>query len=517
DRRRSPRIRPAARAHGRALRSAVDRGTARLGSQHDDAPHRGRDAWPPGGDARGDRPRPADPSGGRPAARPAGAVGPGARSGFRPGADGRRRPARLRAGRARPRCAGGRPGARRVGRRAGVARRPRRWGRLRRLPRRARPSPRAASRLRRLLRGPRASLRRPARGLRAGPEGGRSAAAARRAAGGAGAAGGLGRRARRGGVRRPARLLPGRAPAHRDARAAARGRIRRRQLAARSLAASLRLGPVDARRARHHGLRRGRPRRHAVLDPPRVRPWPLRVAGRSRVRAHPARRAGFARPARVPEPSVGERDRPLAAVLRLAAAAPEIGVSRRLRLDRRRRPVSRPQRRAAVGGAHLRRRDDVQPPHRAADGTRDASDRGRAGGRPAAGGVERGYAPAARRRGHRRRPRRAAGHPLGRRVVRLLPDLRRGQPDGRPAVGGAARRPARRRRPARGRRLRAAARVAAREGAPARAQVLAARAAVPGDGGAPAGRPVRDLPRRQAGRRRSGRPERRGGADAGGL
>ena len=63
--------------------------------------------------------------------------------------------------------------------------------------------------------------------------------------------------------------------------------------------------------------------------------------------------------------------------------------------------------------------------------------------RPAAR-VERGHAPAARRRRARRRPGRAAGRALGRRADRLLPDLHARQPDGRAALGGAARGPARR-------------------------------------------------------------------------
>ena len=56
-----------------------------------------------------------------------------------------------------------------------------------------------------------------------------------------------------------------------------------------------------------------------------------------------------------------------------------------------------------------------------------------------------GMAAAARRRGAQRRRGRAAGHPLGRRADRLLPDVHDRQPDGRPAVGAHRHRPARRR------------------------------------------------------------------------
>ena len=127
------------------------------------------------------------------------------------------------------------------------------------------------------------------------------------------------------------------APARRGARAARRGRLRPRPLAPGPVAAPVRAEPRADRRPPDHQVRRARLRRRAVLRAARVRPRALRGLRRPGAGPHLARRAGLARRARVPEPAVGERRRPLAPVLRVAAAAAAAPVPGRLRRPRRRR------------------------------------------------------------------------------------------------------------------------------------------------------------------------------------
>ena len=197
-----------------------------------------------------------------------------------------------------------------------------------------------------------------------------------------------------------------------------------------------------------------------------------------------ARRRRRARHARVPEPAVGEPRRPRAS--RSASGSCRScsatsgdpfdawDVSRAL-------PLRQPG--AALADPDRGRRDDLQPAHRAAVRARAGAGRGAAQRRRPPGRLGRGDAPAARAGdavGARGRP---AGHPLGHRDDRLLPDVHDREPDGRAAVAGAAHRPAGHRRLHRRGRLRAAARVAARQHPPARPQVRLARAAAPRDRG----------------------------------
>ena len=130
-------------------------------------------------------------------------------------------------------------------------------------------------------------------------------------------------------------------------------------------------------------------------------------------------------------------------VLRLGAAAARGAAARRARRHDRGRPLPRRQRRPPQPDPRRGRRDDVQPAHRPALRARARPDRGLARGRRPAARVERGHAPAAGARRARRRPGRPAGRALGRRAARLLPHLHARQPDGRAAVGDAARRAAR--------------------------------------------------------------------------
>ncbi len=120
------------------------------------------------------------------------------------------------------------------------------------------------------------------------------------------------------------------------------------------------------------------------------------------------------------------------------------------------------------------------------------------------GRVERRDARPARRDRPGRCPRLPAGHPLGVRRARLLPDLRDRQHHERPAVGGAARAGRRHRRGARGRRLRAGARLAARQRALPRARVRSPGAAAPGDRAGARSRAAAGLPHHEV--RRALRP-----------
>ena len=76
----------------------------------------------------------------------------------------------------------------------------------------------------------------------------------------------------------------------------------------------------DDRRPGDDAVRRARPR-VAVQLHARDRPRPLRARRQPDARAHAARLGLLVGPAREPEPSLGERGRPLAAVLPLAAPA----------------------------------------------------------------------------------------------------------------------------------------------------------------------------------------------------
>ena len=153
--------------------------------------------------------------------------------------------------------------------------------------------------------------------------------------------------------------------------------------------------------------------------------------------------------------AVGEPRRPLASVLRVGAAAAAAQSRRAVRDDGRRVDVPRRQPGPAVADPDRGRRDDLQPPHRAALRARAGDGRRPARGRRPAGRLGRGHAPAARAGDPERDGGRPAGHPLGRGDDRLLPDVHDREPDGRRAVAGAVRRSARHRRPDRGRRLRA--------------------------------------------------------------
>ena len=351
----------------------------------------------------------------------------------------RRRPARggdaarLREGGPRPHEPGGGDEPRGLARRrrlAGGAR----GGGLLPLPRRARPSPRAARPLRRVLPRRRASLRRGARRLRARDDDGAGPPAAGRARRRTGAArrgrdgaGGRGRPPARRGVR-------GRGPAARGDGAARGRRLRSRPLAPGRLAAPVRAGDRRRRRPRDHALRHPQLRRGVLRRAARVRPRPLRGEHPRPPQAHSARAPGVARRARVPEPAVGEHRRPRAAVLHLG---PRLAGARAPG-DRRRHDAGRAVPRAQPGRAEpdprRLRRDDVQPPHRPAVRARGRADGGRTRGRRPSARLERGDAPAARARRPRRRPGRPAGRPLGRRDDRLLPHLQPRQPHGGAAV-----------------------------------------------------------------------------------
>ncbi len=75
------------------------------------------------------------------------------------------------------------------------------------------------------------------------------------------------------------------------------------------------------RRADHHPLGRGLLADVAVRRDARVRPRPVRGRDRAGAAAQPDRRDAVARPARVPEPTVGEHGRPRPRVLHGAGAA----------------------------------------------------------------------------------------------------------------------------------------------------------------------------------------------------
>ena len=213
--------------------------------------------------------------------------------------------------------------------------------RLRSLPPVARPPARVEARVHRMLRARRRSLRHPAGRLRARNDDGRGPGRLRPAQERAHPAdrglGGRRRRARR-------RALPGGGPAADQPRRDDGLRLRAHLVPARQHRPSLLLGVRDDRRPRHDALLRDRPR-VAVQLPARDRPRPLRARRQPVARAHAARRGLLVGPAREPEPAVGERGRPLAAVLPLAPPAARGHVPRRARA---------PERRGVPGGGQLR-------------------------------------------------------------------------------------------------------------------------------------------------------------------
>ena len=97
-----------------------------------------------------------------------------------------------------------------------------------------------------------------------------------------------------------------------------------------------------------------------------------------------------------------------------------------------------------------RGRGDLRAAHRPALRARAGAHRGRSRRRRPPRGLEGAHARLPRPRACPTTPRRAAGHPLGRGRLRLLPDLRAGQRHRRSAVAARDRRPPRPRRAARG-------------------------------------------------------------------
>ena len=105
--------------------------------------------------------------------------------------------------------------------------------------------------------------------------------------------------------------------------------------------------------------------------------------------------------------------------------------------DRARGPPCQPRRCRALADPRLRRSAHLPAAHHPALRTRAGADRRRAGSAPILPVAWRdGMQPPARRRAAFRRARVLAGRPLGRRRVRLLPELCAGLPDRRAAVGG---------------------------------------------------------------------------------
>ena len=298
---------------------------------------------------------------------------------------------------------GDRPAPRRAPSRRGWS--AREAARLRPLPARSGARARAAPPLRRVLRRHRrvrAPVRRPARRLRARADRRRAARAVR-----APAARSSSRSCRppRRAARTARAILPGHFPVDRAA-AAASARCStavgfeaehwRLDASVHPFARSM----APHRRAADDALGGGRPGDGVLLLPARVRPRALRGADGPAPLPHDAGRGGRARRARVAEPAVGEPRRPLAAVLRVgaAAAAPHLGGPFDAIDADRALPRGQPGR--LVAGPDRGRRDDLQPPHRAALRARARAGRGPARGRGPAGRLERGHAPAARPRGH---------------------------------------------------------------------------------------------------------------------
>ena len=209
--------------------------------------------------------------------------------------------------------------------------------RLRRLPAVARPAARAEARVHRVLRAGRRAVRHPARRLRAGDDDGRGAGRLRPAQERA-------RAADRGAADAAAASATARSPRRASARSASPSMtafgFEPDVVPARQHRAPVLLVVRDDRHPRDDAVRRDRPR-VAVQLHARDRPRPLRARRQPVARAHAARRRLLVRPAREPEPAVGERRRPLAAVLPLAPPAARGDVPRRARRHRRRASSTR--------------------------------------------------------------------------------------------------------------------------------------------------------------------------------
>ena len=320
------------------------------------------------------------------------------------------------------------------------------------LPRRARAPHRAAPPLRRLLRAGRAPLRHPARRLRARAHDRRAqplfatlrdslVAARRRAAGDDGAA------AQR---RRLRRRVRGRRPAPRGHGRARGGRLRLRRLAPRPVAAPVRAVARARRRPHHHPLR---PRTTSASrsSPPCTSPGTASTRPASRRScaaprsAQPVSLGIHESQSRLWENLVGRSRAVLGVVLPQLREQLGPGTRRARRRRRFYRAVNAVQRSLIRVEAdemtynlHIILRFELEqaliegtlavatcPPPGTRACTRCSASRSRT------------------------TPRAAAGRPLGRRAVRLLPDLHARQPDRRPAVERLPARPAGRRRPAR--------------------------------------------------------------------
>ena len=283
---------------------------------------------------------------------------------------------------------------------------------LRRLPPAPRAPGRAAARGRGLLPGRRASLRRAARGLRAGRDDGRGARGVRDAA----------RRARP--ADRADRRAPGPAAAAGPAAASpasARSALEMARaigydddgLAARRLDAPVldeRSAPGDQRvTARWDDADLGGI--FAVLHEVGHGLYEQQVEPGAR--PHDARHRRLARRPRVAEPAVGEPGRPLARVLEPLAPARAAGAAVARRPGPRRVPAQR-QRRAADADPRRGRRGDLRAPRDPALPARGRADRGDARGRRRPGGLERRHARPARRRASRTTPAAACRTSTGR-------------------------------------------------------------------------------------------------------
>ena len=143
----------------------------------------------------------------------------------------------------------------------------------------------------------------------------------------------------------------------------------------------------------------------------------------------------LARSARVPEPDVGEPRRPEPLVLALLLPASAGGIPRSAPVGRRGGFLSRGQQGAPVPDQDRCGRGDLQPAHHPPLRARTGADRGATRRARPARSLERSHGGVPRRRRHRRRTRRAAGHALGRRRLRVLPDVLARQRHLRPDLG----------------------------------------------------------------------------------
>ena len=147
---------------------------------------------------------------------------------------------------------------------------------------------------------------------------------------------------------------------------------------------SLRAQHGRHRRAADDALGGGRPGDGVLLLPARVRARALRGAVRAAPLPDDAGGGHRARRARVAVAAVGEPRGPLAAVLRVGAAAAAAPSRRAVRDAGRGRAVPRRQPGPALADPDRGRRDDLQPPHRAALRARAGAGRGPAQRRRAA-------------------------------------------------------------------------------------------------------------------------------------